>query len=232
MNSIILLRVSTKEQNEQLQRTECLGYNKAQKWSLLKIFNRKESAYKNEDVWQEEIKWTIDNEVKHIIVWNMDRYSREPEDIVLDRIKMLSLMHNIQIHAVHGDAWSEIAETIGKINTMGFIGKALAEFLETITRGLEHQRAHKESKTKAERVKLAMRTRKGKTFSYKGKKWGRKSLPKQTTDKIIEAHKLGKSIRQIASEVKTTDKNNNQKNVSKSAVHKVIGEYHSQNTSL
>lgn len=185
--SIILIRTSTKEQNPQLQLKDCQDYNKLQGWELIKTFEKQSSAYKNEEgVWKEELEFAIKNNINHIIVWNMDRFSRLPEEKVLAQVKLLSVMHNIKIHAVKGDAWSELAETIGKLNEMGFIGKALSEFLETMLRGLEFQRANRESEVKSERVKLSIRQKEGITMSYKGNKWGRKSIPQSVVKKALE----------------------------------------------
>ena len=109
---------------------------------------------------------------------------------------------------------------------MGFIGKALTEFLETLIRGIEHQRAYTESLVKSERVKMAVRKdKKGRTISYKGNKWGRKRLPKQTINRVLELHKLGYPIRSIQKNVNVYDKNRNPKPISVGAVHKIITEY-------
>ena len=222
--SVILIRTSTKEQSPELQLDECKKFNDSKGWILSKVFSKQESAYKNEEgVWKDEIEWAINNDIRHIVVWNMDRFSRLEEEKVLDLVKMLSVMHNIKLHAVNGDAWSEIAEVIGKLNDMGFVGKALSDFLETMIRGIEFRRANRESKTKSERVKLAVRKVDGsKTKSYKGNNWGRKSLPKSVVDKIKKLRDNGMSLREISNTVYYYDKNGNKKLVSKSAVHKSI----------
>jgi len=225
--SIILIRTSTKEQNPELQLKECKELNKINNWNCVNVFRKQESAYKNEEgVWKEEIEWAIKNKIEHIIVWNMDRFSRLPEEKVLTQIKILSTIHNIKLHAVNGDAWSEIVEGIGKLKEMGFIGEALLEFLEKLLRGLEFQRANRESKVKSERVKLAVRKQEGVTKSYKGNKWGRKGLSKQTINKVLNLKKEepSLSIRDIASKIIYYDKNNNQRKLSRSAVHKILQE--------
>jgi len=222
--SIILLRDSTVDQNPELQKKDCIEYNKEKGWECIKIFSKNISAFKNEDVWKEDIEWAIGQGVKHAIVWNMDRYSREPEDVVLKRVDILAAIHNIQIHAVNGDAWSDLVENVQRIRDMGFMGEAIAEFLKTVLRGLEHQRAHRESATKSERVKLAIRHKNGRTVSYKGNRWGRKQLPKQTRDRIIQMHNEGLSMRKITLEIKTYDKNGNAKKISLGTVHKTIAQ--------
>jgi hypothetical protein len=79
-----------------------------------------------------------------------------------------------------------------------------------------------ESDKRSSRIQMSVRKKESGTFSYKGNKWGRKALPKQTICRIMELHRAGKSIRQIASLVFVTDKNKNQKPISKSVVHKTI----------
>lgn len=229
-SSIILLRTSTKSQNPKLELADCLDYNIKKGWQLShEPFEKQESAYKNPDVWKDELQWAIDNDIKHIIVWNMDRFSRQPENDVLALVKMLSLVHGIQIHAVHGDTWSELVESIGKLKELGFIGDALSDFLEKVLKGLEFQRAHRESQVKGERVKAAVRKEAGKeTKSYKGNRWGRKKLPDWTIAKIRELDAQGLSIRQIIAhpDVYYYDKNNNRKKVGRGTVHKSISGTH------
>jgi len=138
-------------------------------------------------------------EFEHIVVWNMDRFSRQPEEDVLKLTKMLSLIYNVKVHAVHGDVWSEMIESMGNLKSMGFIGTAIAEFLEKLINGLEFQRAHRESKVKSERVILAVRKKEGKTTrSYKGKKWGRPKIHTNKKKIILGLREEGKSLREIS----------------------------------
>ncbi len=137
--------------------------------------------------------------IRHIVVWNMDRYSRLPAERVLDYTKKLSLFHNIKVHSVHGDSWSEVVETVSKFKDLGFIGEALSEFLDKLLRGFEHKRAYQESKVKSERVKLAVRKKNNETISYKGNKWGRPELEVDYTTKLrIQKDLKNLSIRKIA----------------------------------
>jgi len=220
-NSIILIRTSTKEQNPNLQLKECEEFNKSKEWKCIEVFKKQESAYKNEEgVWKDEIEFAKKENVKHIIVWNMDRFSRLPEEKVLSQVKILSTIYNLQIHAVHGDVWSEIVESIGKLKEMGFIGEAISEFLEKLLRGLEFQRANRESQVKSERVKLAVR--KGEiTKSYKGNKWGRKSISTQKKNLLKELLIKNPKIkfREISNEL----------NISIGSVHKYYKEIKEEN---
>ena len=221
--SIILLRTSTKQQQPELELADCLAYNISKGWNLAHDpFIKQESAYKNAHIWKEELAWAISNKVNHIIVWNMDRFSRQPEEVVLNQVKMLSLIHNIQLHAVHGDTWSEIVESIGRLKEMGFVGQAISEFLEKLLKGMEFQRAYRESQVKSERIRAAVRKEGTLTKSYKGNKWGRRQIIEKLTPKVLALREL--SIRQIISsdDIYYFDKNNNKKKPSIGTVQKIL----------
>lgn len=230
--AVIYARTSTKEQTPELQLKDCEAYIQKRGFTQVKVFLEQASAWKSEGerpVFNEMLAYvkTPSNGVRYIVVWNMDRFSRQPEDIVLSQIKMLSLVHNVQVVAVNGDAWSELVEHIGGLQAMGFIGKALSEFLETVLRGFEHQRAYRESLLKSERIHLAMRKRQGKTVSYKGNVWGRRSLPKQTQERIIELYNGGMSMNLISKTVKTYQ-GDREKFVSLGVVHKTIQSFRTE----
>ena len=230
----ILLRVSTEQQEEKNQEQECRDYCEKNNIEINKIFYEKGSAFsksfEERETWQACLNSAIQDKCNIILVWNMDRYSRLPPEKVLDYTKKLALFNNIQIRAVHGDTWADLIETISKIKEMGFIGQALTEFLEKIIKGLEHQRAYTESKTKSERIRLAVRKKGNTTVSYKGNKWGRKALPKQTIDRIlhIKKYRPDLSIRGIIATGMAYyyDKNGNKKTLSKSTVHKILQEFY------
>jgi len=65
-----------------------------------------------------------------------------------------------------------------------------------------------------------------KIISYKGNTWGRKNIPKKVIKKVLDMKKENKelSIRDISKMVTYYDKNNNEKNISRSAVHKILQE--------
>ncbi len=79
---------------------------------------------------------------------------------------------------------------------------------------------------KSELIKSSMVKIDGSTFSKYGKEWGRKSLPKQAINKVLQLKKEYKnlSIRDIVKKVTYYDHNNNKKNISRSAVHKILQE--------
>lgn len=230
--AVIYNRVSTTEQSPELQIKECEELCKSKGWEVVDRLQEQASAYKDDskrEKFQELLQRAEKREFNHIVVWNMDRFSRQPEEEVLRLVKKLNLLYGVDIVAVKGDLWSELVQSIGQIKQMGFIGEAISDFLEKIIRGLEFQRAYRESKTKSERVKLAIRKEQGKkAFSYKGNKWGRKNISETTKQAIIEAYKSGDSYSKICSKVLYYDKNRNKKQVSKGLVHKVISVHKAQ----
>src|SRR3989344_2743212 len=227
--AIIYNRVSTTEQNPELQIKECLELCKAKGWDVVDTLQEQASAFKDESKREKfnlMLKRAEQGEFNHIVVWNMDRFSRQPEEEVLKLVKKLNLLHGVDINAVRGDLWSELVQSIAKIKEMGFVGEAISEFLEKIIRGLEFQRAYRESKTKSERVKLAVRKEEGKTTRrYKGNKWGRKAINSdRLKEKIKELKQQGLSIRDILKneDIYYYDKNKNKKKPSLATIHSIV----------
>jgi len=227
--AIIYNRVSTTEQNPELQLKECAEFCKSKGWEIVgEPLQEQASAFKDEskrEKFQEMLQRAEKGEFKHIVVWNMDRFSRQPEEEVLKLVKKLNLIYGVDINAVKGDMWSELVQSISKIKEQGFIGEAISDFLEKIIRGLEFQRAYRESKNKSERVKLAVRKEEGqKTKSYKGNKWGRKSINSdRLKEKVKELKQQGLSIREILKheEIYYYDKNKNKKKPSLATIHSI-----------
>jgi DNA invertase Pin-like site-specific DNA recombinase len=225
--TIIYNRVSTTDQHPELQIEECKEFCKEKNWEVINILQEKASAFKDEtkrEKFNEMIERAKRKEFQHIVVWNMDRFSRQPEEEVLKLVKKLNLLYGVDINAVHGDLWSELVQSISKIKEQGFLGEAISEFLEKIIRGLEFQRAHRESQTKSERVKLAVVKKEGqKTKSAYGKKWGRKSIiTKRLVQEVKNLKEKGFTIRTIAKQVYYYDRSGNKKNPSPAMVCKVL----------
>ena len=230
--AIIYNRVSTTEQNHELQLKECAEFCKSKGWEIIgEPLQEQASAFKDEskrEKFQEMLQRAEKGEFKHIVVWNMDRFSRQPEEEVLKLVKKLNLLYGVDINAVKGDMWSELVQSISKLKEQGFIGEAISDFLEKIIRGLEFQRAYRESKTKSERVKLAVRKEQGVKKSYKGHKWGRKAINSdRLKEKIKELKQQGLSIRQILKneEVYYYDSNKNKKKPSVATIHSYLKKY-------
>lgn len=229
--AVIYNRTSTLEQNPELQLKDCEDYCKENNFEIVNTFSEKVSAYKNEAKRLEFIKmleFSKQNNIDYIVVWNMDRFSRQPPDEVLSLIKTLKIVHNIKVSAVKGDKWSSLINSVSNLDKDDFLGKAMYEFLETVIQGIEFQRSHQESKVKSERVKLAMVRQEGKkTKSYKGNNWGRKSFGSIQIQKVLDykTENPNASVREVADNVVYFDKNNNERKISKSSVHKILQEF-------
>src|ERR1700741_1941547 len=177
----------------------------------------------NESAWADNVSRPVFNSVVDLIkkgkitdlyVWDLDRIQRNRKRLM--EFFLLCKTFNCRIHS-YRQKWLEDINSIPEP-----FNEIVMDLLINITGWM----AQDESQKKSERVRLAVKRKKGgKAFSYKGNKWGRKPLPKQTVDRVIELHKEGKSIRAIASIVRIYDKNNNDKLISKSAVHKIIVEF-------
>lgn len=208
MKASILCRVSTKDKSEQEQEPESREYVKNNGWNLFKVYYEKGSAYKlhfdEREVFQQMLKEAKINNVKHFVFWNMDRYSRLEEEVVFEYTAKLSNLYGIQVHAVHGDSWSDLVESISKMKDLGFVGEALSEFVEKIIKGMEFRRAHRESKVKSQRVKLKVIKKEGEqTKSSYGNKWGRPKTEIDYSTKLKIKHDLKYlSIRSISEKYK------------------------------
>jgi DNA invertase Pin-like site-specific DNA recombinase len=85
------------------------------------------------------------------------------------------------------------------------------------------EQAEEESRKKSQRIKLAVRKVDGKkSVSYKGNKWGRKSISKKVDEEIIKLFKEDKTYREICQTVFYWNKNNHKKFVSMGYVSGVI----------
>lgn len=214
-NAIIYARVSTEEQNPENQIDNIKTLLPESNTEAI-VLLEKQSAWKDKD--RPQFNMLVDK-IKHsqvcdVYVWDLDRLYRNRKKIVA--FMELCKAYKVKVHSYRQqwledlhkapDPWGEIMTGL-MVQIMGWM-------------------AEDESKKKSERVKAAVkRGADGVTRSYKGNKWGDKGLPKQTINRILEAHKSGLSIREIASQVRTWDKNNNPKPISKSVVHKYIQAY-------
>ena len=206
MKAVIYLRTSTLEQHPEKQKDECLTFLKSRGYELEGVYLEQISGFKQ--VKRPEYEKIKDKayrgEIQAVIVWALDRWVRN-RDTLLEDVTMLREC-GCKLHSVK-EQWLEA------INIEGPLGKTIQEFLL----GLLGSLGEMESQRKSDRVKMAHK-------NHKGKKWGRKSLPKPVKERIIEMFKSGNSLRKISKEIYYYDKNNNKKNVSIGAVHKITSE--------
>lgn len=203
MKADIYLRTSTSEQFPEKQKLECVEFAQLKGYQILEIHQEQISGYK--DVTRPKYELVKERarsgKISAVIVWSLDRWIRN-RDTLLEDVTILR-NYGVKIHSVK-EAWLET------INVDGALGKTIQDFLL----GLIGSLAEMESQRKSERTKMAYNNRTG--------RWGRKTLPEQTKQAIIEAYKQNKTYSQICLEVKYFNKNRNEKNVSRGAVHKVI----------
>jgi len=201
MQPVIYIRTSTEDQRPENQIDDCLSINS---WGEAEIVKDQQSAWKEhkERSGFEEIRKRIKGgNVKHLIVWDLDRIYR-------DRIKLIQFfqfckIYKCQIHSFR-QQWLE---------SLNNVQPPFNEIMHDLMLQVMGWLAEEESTKKSHRVKAAIDRRGGVTKSRYGNKWGRKSLSTQKKNRIHELKREGDlSIRQIAKEV----------GVSIGAVHKIL----------
>jgi len=203
MKSIIIyLRTSTEDQNPENQLRDC----KTLVGNDFEVLQEKQSAFKDTDrpifkSVEDGIKKGI---VRELIVWDWDRLFRNRKK--LKDFFELCRVYKCQIHSFRQKFFEDLYK----------IPAPFDEIIQELVISLMGWMAEDESKKKSERVKIAYKNR--------TKKWGRKPLD-NIESTVIELYKLGKSMREIASEVYYWDTKRNKKFVSKSAVHKIITKF-------
>ncbi len=225
MNTIIYLRTSTKDQNPELQEKECIEFSKKLGLNVVEIVSEQGSAYKLEKIRQ---KWnyTVNKAKKeklNIVVWRYDRAFRNREEF-FKFMKVMFEVYNVKVYSVKEPSILSFWEMLDESHSdnpvfnelLNGIFKAIWDFM--IQQAGEE--AEEESRKKSERVKLAIRKEDGITKSYKGNKWGRKSL--KVDKEILELRKDGKTIREIQQVVFYWDKHNHKKFVSVGYIHKIL----------
>lgn len=205
------IRTSTPEQEPDLQIKDISSICKEEH----EIYREQLSAWcenVQRPVFQSIIELIKKHQVSDLYCWDLDRLCRNRRR--LQELFILCKTYGCKIHS-YRQKWLEDINAIPQP-----FNEIVLDLLINITGWTSQE----ESDKKSSRVKMAVKHRVNGTYSYKGNKWGRKALAKQTIDRIMELHHAGKSIREIAALIMVTDKNKNQKPISKSAVHKTIVE--------
>ena len=181
--AVIYLRVSTKEQNEEIQKQDCMVYCKNHDYEIINIFHEKLSAWK-ENVDRPErnniINLAHEGKIKHIVVWAFDRWVRRRDTLMEDVETLLNL--GCKLHSVK-DSWYE------SINFEGPLGKTIREFML----GLIGSLAEMESQRKSERIWLG----KQKTNKKQGAK---EKVDDENKKEIILSYSKLKSLKKVAEE--------------------------------
>lgn len=187
--SIIFIRTSTTEQTPQIQLADIHTLN----CSDAEIYTEQMSAWKENAKRPvfESIKILIrKKEVSDIYVWDLDRLYRNYKR--LTEFFQLCKVYDCKIHSYRQPFLNEI------YNVPDPFGEIIQDMMIKIFAWL----GQSESDKRSDRVKMAVRRRSDGTYSHLGAKWGRKSLPKQTVDRVIELGAEGNSIREICKIVK------------------------------
>lgn len=231
MIDYIYLRVSTddKNQNPENQLSDCKQI--APEGAIIVI--EQSSGWKDDLTKRPEfariVKEIKEGKVRSFITWDIDRLWRK-------RLKIVEFMYMCAAKGVINRSFRQqflndfdnILDNFPKDNSMYWMIEDMVKDMKDRMIKIFGWIAEEESNKKSDRVKAAVRKKDGRTFSHNGKRWGRKSLPKQTINRVLELRfstDPPMSVRKIAEIVKTTDKNNNQKNISKSVVHKILAEF-------
>jgi len=186
--TLIYLRTSTEEQNPENQLKECLTLIGDNEYTL---FEEQQSAFKDKDriKFNEIISLIKKNKCSDLIVWDLDRIYR-------NRIKLKAFFelckgYSCKIHSFRQNWLEDINKVPSPWN----------EIIYDLLIQIMGWMAEEESIKKSQRVKAAVRKKQKGTFSYKGNKWGRRSLSKRKTNQIMELRNQGKSMRTIAKEL-------------------------------
>ena len=211
MKTLVYLRTSTEEQNPENQLKDCLTLVKGE----YEVIEEKESAFKDKiRPLFESVKTKIKSkELEDLVVWDLDRLFRNRKKLI--EFFEFCKIYKIKIHSFR-QQWLE------QLNN---IPEPFNEIMHSLMLQIMGWIAEEESQKKSERVRNSIRIKDNQTISYKGNKWGRKSISTQAVNKIIELFNKGLTIREIAKQVEYADKNKNMKNVSRGLVHKIITQY-------
>jgi len=178
------------------------------------LFKDKQSAWKEEKEREnfERLKKEIaKRKIQEVYVWDLDRIYRNRKK--LKQFFEFCKLYGCKIYSYRQQWLDELHK----------IPEPFNDIMHSLMLNIMGWLAEEESRKKSERVKLAVRKKNGVTKSYKGNKWGRKSL--KVGKQIVELYNKGKTMREICNEVYYWDKNNHKKYVSLGFVHKTIAKY-------
>jgi len=187
--NVIYIRTSTEEQEPENQIKSCAKICNGE-YELLKD---KQSAFtdkKEREGFEQAKKLIKSGNVDNFVVWDLDRIYRNR--IRLKEFFQFCKLYHCEIHSVNQQWLEELHKIPAPFN----------DIMHDLMLNLMGWLAEDESKKKSERVKLAVRKKNGITKSYKGNKWGRKSLHTNKINRIKELRKKGLSYRQIAEKEK------------------------------
>ena len=224
--AIIYLRTSTKEQNPELQRQQCLDLCNNKNLEVIEVIAEQQSAYKikTRPMWERVLEIAKKDKV-NIVIWRYDRCFRNMKEFVSFMSSMYEY-HKIKVYSVQED-WVNILWEISESLDISKIPQPYDEMIKEQMKlqwknqiRLVGKFAEEESQKRSARVSLAVELtcpsckerNKGealvcykcgtnlsevKAMSYKGKNWGRRKKP-VNEEYIIELKKQGLSLNDIA----------------------------------
>jgi DNA invertase Pin-like site-specific DNA recombinase len=220
--TIIYLRTSTKDQNPELQRKDCIEFASKIYLEVIEIVSEQGSAYKLEKVrplWKSVVE-RAKKENLDIIVWRYDRAFRNRAEF-FSFMKVMFEVYHTKVYSVTEPSilgfWNMMSKSHSENPIFNELLNGIFSAMWDFMIQQSGEEAEEESRKKSQRVKLAVRKKDGEeTKSYKGNKWGRKTISTQKINKLIEYIKLNPEadVRTIGTET----------GISKSAVHKYLAE--------
>lgn len=114
MKTAVYIRVSTEEQNLDMQKHELLQYCQRMGWTP-ELFEEKESTRKTRPVKQYVLNALRRKEYDGVLVWKLDRWARSLQELVMDleemttkNIKFIALRDNIDYTTASGRAFTNM----------------------------------------------------------------------------------------------------------------------------
>lgn len=200
--AIIYLRTSTKEQNPELQKQDCIDFCRDNNLEVLEIYSEQQSAYKSKAraIWDKIVK-RLKKEKVNLVLWRYDRAFRNKKDFY-EFMKVMFEIYNLKIYSVKEPSILSLWDMLSSFDnienpSMRELVKNQVKLIWTFLIQQAGEEAEEESRRKSERISLAVRKQDGITKSYKGNKWGRKKKP-INKEYILDLHKQGYSTYQIA----------------------------------
>lgn len=206
MKVAIYCRVSTTKQDYENQLLQLEEYCKKEKHIIYKVYSETISGKESQrPVFKEMMQDALKKKFDGILVWALDRFTREGTAKVWHYINLLNS------YGVKFISYSEPA-----FNTDN---EMVRDILLTVMATLAKQ----------ERLRISERTKAGLEIARaKGIRLGRKEVPEKIKKAIVELHEQGKNYREICNEVYYWTATRGKKFVSLGFVHKTISDFNSK----
>jgi len=200
MKIAIYIRVSTTKQDYENQLLQLKEFSKKNNWKIVKVYAETISGKEtNRPIFKEMFSDASKRKFDGILVWALDRFTREGTEKVWYYISLLN-SYNIKF----------ISYQEPLLNTNNELAR---DIVLTVMGSLAKQ----------ERLRISARTKAGlERARLKGIKLGKKPISDKIKKKIIKLREQGKSYREICEEVHYWDKSNNKHYVSIGFVHKTL----------